>query len=87
MNMSRVAQKQHTHLDLMNDIAAELRGRWREGKRDSTKCLRWMEGSIANDDDLLGSYPPLPSRMLDWHGPHCPPDTSVVCNGWVARAE
>ena len=25
--------------------------------------------------------------MLDWHGPHCPPDTSVVCNGRVARAK
>ena len=48
-----------------------------------------VDGSIANDDDLLGSYPPSLSspRMLDWHGPHCPPDTSAVCNGRVARAK
>ena len=45
----------------MNDMAAELRREENgEGGQGRFYKMSAVDGSIANDDDLLGSYPPGP---------------------------
>ena len=59
MDMSRVAQKQHTP---WLDEWYSWGGGDREGKRDSTKCLRWMARSrmMMTSWEATPPPPPLP---------------------------